>query len=130
MCGCEGVLVIQGAPAANSRSTSRVRVVKRRLSATPSALMTMMNFLSITLGGLGGAVDGASGGAMASALGASGNSLGCRSLGAVCAAIPLTNASRKTSTRATGKLIFLQFVVEWRYSRLDVAASSFRCQLF
>ena len=43
-------LLTDGAPVAYSCSATKVRVMNRRLSATPSALLTTMNFLSIIRG--------------------------------------------------------------------------------
>src|ERR1035438_4232321 len=82
-CWLEGTLVTQGAPAANSFTRTNWRVVKRRVSAPPSAAMTVMNFLSMTLTLT----------CAACATGASGNGVGGTPMGDMFAELPAALAS-------------------------------------
>src|SRR5580698_379180 len=109
MGGLAGTLVTQGAPAANSRSITSLRVVKRMLSAPPSVAMTATNFLSITFLSVIGRARGASGreagveiiprAGLASSRASLGKMLGVR----LWAAAWVTMSSMRARKRTVGK---------------------------
>src|SRR5271156_311999 len=111
-----GELVTQGAPAAYSWSSTSWRLVKRKLSAPPSAPMTTKNFLSNTLFGF------AEAGVEAVSIGAAGSDSGAilsKSLLWAASRPAGNNARVSISTPAAVKCRFIPFLSSWALQQGD-----------